>query len=648
LGASALSSSGGMVGMVGGAALVADALYTLVSRLLGVNTQFDSFDKQLKLAGDYLNYLAAKDGRTAGQKVGDTVAGGLSLVGIDQNTAPLTADDVRRMHLPASYIGTSGSADSVNAQIAADNAAAPSGDQLIAARNAKYEQQFEQLTKEFSDVETQGSKQTSDQVEKQDEESNKRKYAAQLESLQQYLSTERQQELSAIQKRMADDQEQIHALDEQALRDRASGLKENALQEMQRRNALQREYNDLLAQSKELQQAQAEEALELSARQAALADESLQKSVGRTRDLVSQGVVSPEQGRTDVMGSLAAYQARIEDVRTVLESLATVPGEIGIEARQAIAALDAEAQDVADKTVKAVSDIRTVGQASQDAADSIQKSFQQGLSKFLDDIIERSTTAKKAWQDLEKTLLNSVVGQTTQRLSEQIAGLLSGGVQGGGLFGLLGAATEGNVKGAASGAGNLAGSLLGGLQTLLGAAGSGSGGTSAPAQSSGSSGGGGGGILGGVVGLLGGLLKLFDSGGYTGNGSPSSVAGLVHGGEYVVPASAVKNFGGPDALGQFISSAMPSVSSPSISFGSAGAGGSSSALDRLHAAAGSLENVTKNMSASGGTTVVPAVAVNEDLINQINNHPASARTVADMMLKNPSTFAPAVKQLSKQ
>lgn len=54
-------------------------------------------------------------------------------------------------------------------------------------------------------------------------------------------------------------------------------------------------------------------------------------------------------------------------------------------------------------------------------------------------------------------------------------------------------------------------------------------------------------VSGGTGGLIGGLLKIFGfaSGGYTGSGSPTSVAGVVHGGEYVFDANSTRRLGLP-------------------------------------------------------------------------------------------------------
>jgi lambda family phage tail tape measure protein len=56
------------------------------------------------------------------------------------------------------------------------------------------------------------------------------------------------------------------------------------------------------------------------------------------------------------------------------------------------------------------------------------------------------------------------------------------------------------------------------------------------------SGGGGGGLFGGIIGAIGSLLG-FASGGYTGRGGASQVAGVVHGGEYVFSKRATDRIG---------------------------------------------------------------------------------------------------------
>lgn len=65
----------------------------------------------------------------------------------------------------------------------------------------------------------------------------------------------------------------------------------------------------------------------------------------------------------------------------------------------------------------------------------------------------------------------------------------------------------------------------------------------------------------------------FKSGGYTGGGGTSEIAGVVHGGEYVISAPAVKNLGGPAALDLLHSSALNNLTFKAPAVGGYAAGG---------------------------------------------------------------------------
>jgi hypothetical protein len=610
--ASAVESVPG-VGEVAAAALVADALYILASRLLGVNTDFDSFDKQLKLASDTLNNLAS--GKTTLTSIGNAALG-------------VTADFLRGHGVD---IATAQD-DPAKTQIDADNAAAPKAQDLIAARKDKLLGEINQLDQQFADLEKQSAARTSDDISKADAEANKKKLALRLETLQQYVQQAYEIERAGTDKTLAQLNEQIHDLDEKSLRDRAAGNYAQADAEAQKRNSLLTEYNQLLARSRDLAAAQADETLRLAGEQAQAAKGELDRTLSRNSGLVSAGQRTPAAGSAAANQALAEYAARLADVRSVLSDLASKPGDIGAAAKQAIAAIDEEAADVAAKTRAAISDIRPLAQAAHEAAVSLQHDLQEGLSKTLDEILDKTKSVSQAFREFGKSFLENVIHQSTSRFSELLVGGASGGNSGGGLFQLLGTAATGDGKGFVS-------SLLGGLFGSGSAASTGGGatGSSGPSQSAQANSS----ILGGVVKLLPSLLGLFDSGGYTGDGSPGQIAGLVHAGEYVVDAGTVSSLGGASVMNQFFGRVSPSVATRNLSLpgsSSAGGGGIAGALAAAARGGG---------GAGGGATVFPVLGVNEDLVSQAYNHPSSPRILSQVMLSNPSHFGPAIKALSK-
>jgi hypothetical protein len=313
--------------------------------------------------------------------------------------------------------------------------------------------------------------------------------------------------------------------------------------------------------------------------------------------------------------------------------------------------------------------IQPVQAAAQQAALSLQKAFDSGLTDALDSIIERTKSASQAFRDFGKSLLDNVIHSADSRLANLVTGGLSGNTPGGGIFGLIGNAAVGNVGGvgqslfggasiggggggSGAGAGSAAsGSLLGGIGRLLFGGGAAASTAAADAASgitfsadeiaaaqAGEVGSTWGAFAAGQTatagassgGLLAGLLSLFDTGGYTGDGRPGDPAGIVHRGEYVLNAGQVKALGGPGSIDSIIGSYVRSPAIPAVGRAFAPAPGRGSAS-----------------GVSAGTVVLPAMPISEDLLTQINNHPSSARLVADLMLRNPSSFGPAVKSLSK-
>jgi len=118
--------------------------------------------------------------------------------------------------------------------------------------------------------------------------------------------------------------------------------------------------------------------------------------------------------------------------------------------------------------------------------------------------------------------------------------------------------------------------------------------------------GGGGGILGSVIGLVG---SLFDKGGYTGDGSPTDIAGMVHKREYVFDAASVARIGVPtlEAIraGTYRG---PDVSTKSLqAAASAGGGGRQEIALRLYMPEG-LEARMAEIAAGVSVEVVRAAA----------------------------------------
>jgi hypothetical protein len=572
------------LGGIAAAAAAADALYILASRTLGVNQDFDSFDKQVKLATDSLNNLAS--GTSKPGEVGDEIAFGAQGL--------LNKYILGRFGLSVDAFDDP-QAEAVKRQIAAGNAAATPPDQLIAQHDAAMLARREELDKEWQKLQKDGEAQSQEEIEKSAEESNRRRLALGIESLSEYLQKEYDLTAAGIDREKNAKLQEIHDLEEQELRAYASGDQITGQQKQEQRNALQSEYNDLLEKSRDLQRSQAEEALRLADRQAELAKRNLEHSLGDQQTLISSGAVTPERGRAAIADALNSYKRQIEDIEAVLGKLAQQEGDVGDAARAALADLNAEAAAVETKTARALDDVRSISRASHDAALSLQQSSQRGIEDYLLAIETRSESAGKAFRQMVTGILEDILKLSNARIAEIIVGGGSGGSAGGGLFGLLGNVLMGNLGGAqtqvsdtaaAGGAGGWVGTLLGAL----------------------------------VRGIAGGG---FAAGGYTGPGS--GIAGVVHGGEVVVPSHALA--GGPGAVTEFINRSMPGFSAPKPSRG-AGIWGSTAA-------------------GAGVATILPVAIVNENLGRQIAAHPSSPRIQADLMKNNPETFAPIIKQLSR-
>ncbi len=643
-----------------------DAVYIFASKLLGINQDFDSLDKQTKLLQDTFNRMAeghesSSDILNAG--VGDAIHTlhnhGVDATGEGAMEARLFnffgIDEAKLLHRVGLTIAKPvGNAEPVtsddktaNDRIAADNAAgASSGQDRIVNRHQELLARLAELDEQFAQEEADAKSQSDDQDTKAAVAANQRKLALQLEGLKQFLDEEYRLTDEATDKRLVELEKQIADSQSKGQKDRDTGRLVEANAEAERRNALEREYVALKAQATDQTEQQREAALALAQRQAEFAARDLGRSSGHTRDLVSQGQISPEQGRADALAALSLYRSRLDDIRIVLQGMATEEGAVGDEAKQMLALLDQEAADTAAKIQKLVSDIRSIGEAGHDAALSLQQTTQKGVQDFLDAIITKSEKASDALRKLGRSIAENLLNSATGRISELVTGAASNGVAGGGIFGLLGNLAVGNFKALAptdsntptpapttqpSSSGGSDGGILGAIFKGLGVAIGGlfGGGDASSSNSSGGSGGG-----------------SYASGGYTGN-----AGGIVHPHEFVVNAQQVRAAGGPNVLSRYLAmtssrSSVPSMmsylSSSSSPGGSVGIGGGNinAAADRIHAAASVFAN------AQAQPRVHVAVPVTGELASQIFNHPDSPATMAAMMAANQQTFGPIIASMN--
>jgi hypothetical protein len=391
-------------------------------------------------------------------------------------------------------------------------------------------------------------------------------------------------------------------------------------------------------------------------------------SVEHNANLVKVGQITPLQGRQADTAALATYQEKVTAVNAAIKAL-LAQGVLSPE--QAVAVMQ-QLTTIEEKTKEINS------QFQQDLAE-MGRAVNEGLVHTLTEAETKAKTLKQALKDLAKSLLTDLLNIENQHLVDSILGGGAGGDgkgggQGGG-GGLLGSlinsifgkkaptsptatptvtpavsATAGSTPstpGAGGGAGGFslggafnsvgqgigdvaqgAGNVIGGLASGIGSAASGIGSAAVGAASTAAS---------GIGSLIGGLLAFFDTGGYTGDGHPSQIAGVVHRGEYVLNASTVRAMGGPGSVAFAAMNAASARGFPSMSVRAAnlsGLGGRDVAND---IARGVHSAVISGMKAAGPAQAVMHVGPEDARLffaqhskihaQSLNSDPAYAKAV---------------------
>lgn len=158
-----------------------------------------------------------------------------------------------------------------------------------------------------------------------------------------------------------------------------------------------------------------------------VAQEALQKQV-------ELGIISEQQAREQLKLALAENKTEVQNLVPEMQRLAEAVGDPELAAR-----------------VRQISfEIETVGNVASQSASRINASLEGGLTDFFDSVASGSKSAKDAFLDFGRGVLDTIRKIAAEQLAKSILGSVGGGA-GGGLGGLLagalGFAEGGHVSG---------------------------------------------------------------------------------------------------------------------------------------------------------------------------------------------------------
>jgi hypothetical protein len=589
--------AGAILGALGGQALLSnplgqaiaagialgDALLITVSKLRGINTQFDSVAKQIQLIKDIFANMVQHPGTAASDVwagIKDTVEHPVDTFWFGRNPIkPTAADQAAWGGAPGQDMNKDRDDRLANIKGLADD--------------------YAKLMDEANDQVTQ--KQLADDIR-----ANKAKLDSGVATLRQFVQERDKLETLPLEKSMHDllagtDAGGIHTAgidDLNKVRESLEKLGASASKADQEKliavftqlNFLQSRFNILQAQFNTLNAQNHAEAIQLAQQQSQKASVDLNRIVSANVELAGAGQLSPNDAIRQNQDALDQYQSKIQDIRSVLQALARSNDDVGIAAQQALKEIDLQADKTAADLQKVLADVRPLAKAQAEAAKQIQAELGKSGEGALFDIETKAKTGKAALLDMVQGLRNSLLQLANQRIMEQILGFASGGASGGGIFGVLGkGATPGTVGADAVIA--KAGSWLFGAGSLFGA---------------------------------------FASGGYTGDGSSNVPAGIVHKGEYVLPADTVKSMGGPDSIMQYLSGRMPTAGAlRTLARSDSGASGVQAMKSIIEKASGDAQ-----AAAQSQRPIIVPVAHVDDTAKAAFSSPTSAAAHYDMLASN--------------
>jgi hypothetical protein len=605
-------------GLIVGMALLGNEVARLIDFgigwFAGANYDFLTLSGEMKLFRDIYQQITASPTDSKGRPTG----AGLSLP-----EPPLSDEEMYRLHFakpPRDYfdpkqgvmVHDPGNLAEVRAPMpqndlnaawdASDKSQLASHTQQMLGDEAKLQQELKELRDSYENA---------DRAErsKKDDEDNRRRLDAQLETLQQYLARKQELEQAPIQKRIDELAPADAMLRKQIDLYTSNGDVSLRIQVEQKLLEIEKELLPLQQQLSDLKRTETEQALTLADAEAKRAQSALGRSAAQIKEGIETGQISPAQGHADLQGALAQYSNNISNVRAALTDIINQQPEFAAAARAALQEINAEAVATEEKLRQVGSDVRSAAQASAQASKSLEDEFRNGLGSALDDLTKKGQTAADALRKFFTGLLDLITKTGANRVAEGFTGALSGGQEGGGVFQLLGAGATGNAGGVPKAA-DASGQAIGSIVSMA-------------TQSIGS--------------FLG-----FAAGGYTGGGGSRDVAGVVHRNEYVLNESQVRGLGGPSAVEAMLSRSIrrpaaysysPSSSS-AAGLSGAGGGGLGDVVDRFHKA------INDFSEAQAQPRVHVAVPVTGDLAQQIIDHPDSPQVLHDMIARNQQTFAP--------
>ncbi len=554
----------------------------------------------------------------------------------------------------------------------------------------------QQLLKERQDIELHGLQDVNRKREAETARSADEEFKARMISLQKYL-TELDKAGAAERDRIASlattTREQLGSTtgDLQANRNRLNGLtltgdpvKDSAITEARERIQIQitadlQKQVQLQQQLLELSQQTTDsdrQRVDIQAKGIEEAIKTLGTSGTTGAKSVFEGHLTPGQLNDQIRQQTADIEAALPETFALADKIFSPADAAALKQRIATSLADAKemSQRAADSVTPLVADLDAVGNAAR-------KSAEDGIVKTLTEIETGSKKASDALGDLAKAFIETMLNTVNQRLVGAAIDGLFGTSDGKG----------GGTAGPSGLGGGLIGTLVGGLGGALKAVFNSSSGVQGSVADPNAPGGNGsnfilklaqealgplGGVLGGLFGAIGsdntiqtsggdgdGSGNVFDVsgssngtagafpteaiggddlqggsfelGGYTGTGHPSEVAGIVHRGEFVVPADAVDRIG-VSAL-QRMSVRTYSEKSFGGPIGSAAASGSNR----------DLINAVNNLAAIHSRPIPVAFPVDEGTIQKLHNHPTSMRILAAAMTRSPEYMKPAVAALKR-
>ncbi len=303
---------------------------------------------------------------------------------------------------------------------------------------------------------------------------------------------------------------------------------------------------------------------------------------------VAAGNESAGQLQADIHTQVTQIQAALPATFALADKLFSDKDAAALKTRLSLALADAteQSQKTADSVTPIIGDLQAIGGEARKAATD-------GLANALTDIETRAKSASQALGELAQGFIRSMLQIINQRLAQQLVDSVAGTGEKGnnGLVGLAVSAIGGAIGGAFGGG-------SGGDDGNVGA----------------SAGGG------------------FATGGYTGDGHPSTPAGIVHKREFVVPANVVDRVGvaALESLGSY---------PDRVSRVSVGGGGG--------VAAPQIAELTDSIRELASRPVVPVTHIDQEAFRQITNNTGNIKTLAEVLQRNPDSFKAVIKGLAK-